>query len=332
MHVDQETDKGNLTLVPMLPLARYRLRFKPSGQVRLPEYTGSAWRGALGHALKKTVCVTHLNACPPCLLYRSCPYPYIFETPPPLAAQKMRKYTAAPHPFVLEPPRAPENDLHQVGLTLIGRGNAYLPYLVYALQCAGEQGLGKGRAPMMLMDVWQAEPAEAGTWVPIYEPGGTLKPRPPGVPSVPAAPSAIRLRFETPVRLQRDGRLVTPETFRFSDLFGPLLRRISMLTYFHTDTPLETDFAGLMEQARQVELAAVKLAWKDWTRYSSRQKTELQMGGLIGEIVIELDEGSPFWPYLWLGQWVHVGKGTSMGLGQYTIQPASLPNQEPRGS
>jgi hypothetical protein len=238
----------------------------------------------------------------------------------------MRKYTAAPHPFLLEPPRAPDIDFHQVGLTLIGRGNAYLPYLIHALQRSGERGLGKCRVPMKLMDVWQAEPAEADKWSPIYEPGGVLITNPPYAPSAPTAPPAVQLRFETPLRLQHEERLVTPEKFRFSDLFGALLRRVSMLTYFHTDTPLETDFAGLMQQARQVEPLGVKLAWKDWTRYSSRQKTVMQMGGLVGEILIGLAEGSPFWPYLWLGQWVHAGKGTSMGLGQYTIQSTSLPN------
>src|SRR6266496_6083232 len=101
MHVGQKTHTGNTSRAPALPFARYRLRFKSSGRVRLPAYTGSVWRGVLGYALKKIVCVTHLDSCPPCLLYRSCPYPYIFETPPPLGAQKMRKYTAAPHPFLL---------------------------------------------------------------------------------------------------------------------------------------------------------------------------------------------------------------------------------------
>src|SRR5438552_2996584 len=116
----------------------------------------------------------------------------------------MRKYTAAPHPFLLDLPYATENGMHQVGLTLIGRGTAYLPYLIHAFQRAGEQGLGKGRTPMTLMGVWQAEPPETDTWVPIYEPGGTLTPHAPSVPSVPAAPSAIRLRLETPLRLQRN--------------------------------------------------------------------------------------------------------------------------------
>lgn len=312
----------------MLPIARYRLRFKPSGQARLPDYTGSMWRGALGHALYKTVCVTHLKACPPCLLYRSCPYPYIFETPVPIDAQKMRKYTAAPHPFLLEPEEAAEDGMHKIGLTLIGRGNTYLSYLIHAFERAGKAGVGKGRVPMAMLDVLQTAQVDGEDWKPIYEPGGVLRALPPAVPGVPPAPQAILLRLGTPLRLQRDESIVTPGAFRFSDLFGPLLRRVSMLSYFHTDTPLETDFAALMEQARQVEPAAVNLVWKDWTRYSSRQKTAMEMGGLMGEIALDLAADSPLWPYLWLGQWVHAGKGTAMGLGRYTIEPASLPNRK----
>lgn len=238
----------------------------------------------------------------------------------------MRKYTAAPHPFLIEPSSGPEGDVYQLGLTLIGRGSAYLPYIIHALQRAGEQGLGKGRMSVELTGVSQAQPAESDAWTNIYEPGAVLQSAPPNSPAIPSPPEAVRFIFETPVRLQRDGHLVTPQKFRFSDLFGPLLRRVSMLTSFHTDTPLETDFAGLMEQSRRLETVSVKLAWKDWTRYSSRQKTTMQMGGLIGEIVVDLTGSSQLWPYLWLGQWLHVGKGTSMGLGRYTIGTASLPD------
>jgi len=311
----------------MLPLARYRFRFRCTGASRLPAYTGSAWRGALGHALKKTVCVTHQDACPSCLLYRSCPYSYIFETPPHPDAKKMRKYTAAPHPFLIEPPLAPEDEMHELGLTLFGRGNGYVPYLVHALQRAGEQGLGKGRMPMKLVEVRQAQPADSDSWVPIYEPGGTLRPHPPDIPALPTAPAAVRIKIETHMRLQREEHLVTPDTFRFSDLFSSLLRRLSMLTSFHADEPLETDFAGLTQMARQVEAASTQLVWKDWTRYSSRQKTAIKMDGLLGEIVVGMEGKTELWPYLWWGQWVHTGKATSMGLGKYSIHAASLPNR-----
>jgi hypothetical protein len=60
-----------------LPVARYRLTFRAVDDLRLPAYAGSAWRGAFGHALKRLVCVTREPACPPCLLYRSCAYPYV---------------------------------------------------------------------------------------------------------------------------------------------------------------------------------------------------------------------------------------------------------------
>jgi hypothetical protein len=104
-----------------------------------------------------------------------------------------------------------------------------------------------------------------------------------------------------------------------------LLRRISLITYFHTDTPLETDFAALTKQARLHNFSAQQLKWYDWTRYSSRQQTEMNMGGLIGSLQLDMQGLEPFWPYLWLGQWTHLGKGTSMGMGAYSIKPTSLP-------
>jgi len=97
-----------------------------------------------------------------------------------------------------------------------------------------------------------------------------------------------------------------------------------MLTYFHTDTPLETNFSGLMQQARDIQLRDPQLTWHDWTRYSSRQQTKMNMGGLIGSFSLDGDLQN-FWPYLWLGQWTHTGKGTSMGLGAYRIETTSLP-------
>ena len=46
-----------LMLQPIIPLKTFRFYFKTESTIRLPSYPGSAWRGALGHALKKTVCV-----------------------------------------------------------------------------------------------------------------------------------------------------------------------------------------------------------------------------------------------------------------------------------
>lgn len=317
---------------PRLPLARYRLHFEALSAGRLPEYAGSAWRGALGHALRRAVCVTRLPACPACLLYRSCAYSYVFETPPPLGATKMRTYPAAPHPFVLDVPwrDEPGRDPSILGLTLLGRGHAQLPYLLHAFGQAGEQGLGRDRVRYRL-DLVEQESA-AGPWRPVYPVDGQLAPLPPAPPAPPPVPDALVVRLLAPLRLKRDEHLVTPESFTFAHLFSSLLRRISMLTHFHTDAPLAVDFAALSARAREIALVERALRWEDWTRYSTRQKATMEMGGLMGFVRVQGPGLEPFWPYLWLGQYTHTGKGTSMGLGRYAIEAASLRSHPPSPS
>jgi hypothetical protein len=142
------------------------------------------------------------------------------------------------------------------------------------------------------------------------------------VPPVPAAP--IYLDILTPLRVRREGKHVTPANFTFADLFSSLLRRISLLTNFHTDTPLDTDFRTLTQDARQIEIQST-LHWLDLERHSSRQNTDMTLGGVVGNLIIPHENLAPFWPYLWLGQYTHAGRATTMGLGCYRIRPASLP-------
>jgi hypothetical protein len=312
--------------LPQLPLALFEFRFaceEPSG---LPAYAGSAWRGALGWALKRTVCVVRHTACPDCLLYRTCVFPYVFETPPPPNAEKMRKYTAAPHPFILRIQPGQTGTTYRLGLTLVGRSDRHLPYFVHALAEAGRQGVGSQRRPFELLEVRQVTGPEFAEWSVIFSPEQPLSLLSASAIEPPPIPEWITIQLLTPLRLKREGHLVTPARFRFSDLFMSLLRRISLLTYFHTDHPLEADFARLAQMARCVEHQQPKLRWYDWTRFSSRQDTTLEMGGLYGQILLRGNDVAEFWPYLWLGQWTHAGKGATLGMGQYHIATASLPD------
>ncbi len=303
-----------------LPLALYRLHFIAQEAVRLPAYAGSAWRGVFGHALKRLVCVTREPACPPCLLYRSCVYPYLFETPPDPAAGKLRKYPAAPHPFVLRPGPGGAHaagDPVNMDVILFGHGNRHLPYVLHAFDQAGRRGLGQGDGRLELTQVTQRTLDDA--WQAIYQPGHALQPLPPAVPEPPPIPNRLTLVLETPLRLRQDETLLGADAFRVGALFANLLRRISLLTTFHTDTPLVTDFAGLSQAGWMIGRRAARLRWHDWMRYSSRQDALIQMGGLIGELDLDGAGLEPFWPYLWLGQWTHAGKGAVMGLGRYRL-------------
>lgn len=307
--------------LPRLPLALYRLHFIAQETARLPAYAGSAWRGAFGHALKRLVCVTRESACPPCLLYHSCVYPYLFETPPDPAIGKLRKYPAAPHPLVLRPGSGgvhAAGDSITVDLLLFGNGNRHLPYVLHAFTQAGQRGIGQGNGRLELDQVMQQTPD--GHWQPIYRPGDALQPLPPTVIEPPPCPTRLTLLLETPLRLRQAETLLGAKDFQFGALFTNLLRRISLLTTFHTDTPLETDFAALSRAGWTLRHRAARLRWYEWARYSSRQDALIQMGGLIGEIELEDAGLEPFWPYLWLGQWTHAGKGAVMGLGRYRLQ------------
>lgn len=310
--------------VPELPVYSYQFRYACDRPLKLPHYPGSAWRGALGHALKKTVCIVRNTPCAACLLKTSCAYAYVFETPPPQNAKKMRKYTASPHPFILQfpAPDASQAETYQINLVLFGQGQRFFPYLVHAMKQAGQDGIGSSHQPFILEQVTQS--GLDGKPVVIYQ-EGQLRAQATAVPyRIPSLPDTLEFRIHTPMRIKQNGHHLTPETFNFGALFGNLLRRISMLTYFHTATPLETRFAELTQQARQVAFTEKNLSWFDWKRYSSRQQTEMNMGGVIGTASLDMRGLDAFWPYLWLGQWTHAGKATSMGLGQYTLTATSL--------
>jgi hypothetical protein len=319
----RDTPRMNQAL-PHLPLARYRLRFTAHDELRLPDYAGSMWRGAFGHALKRALCVTREPSCPGCALYRSCAYAYVFETPPPEHSAKMRKYPAAPHPYVLLP-GADEADVVLPGetlgltLTLAGDANRQLAVIVHAFAQAARDGLGKVRARFALDSVEQESAPGREDWSAILR-DGTLQPLPACAPAIPPVPERCAVQLVTHLRLMHDERLVKASRFDFGVWFPHLLRRVSMLTYFHTDTPLETDFAALTAAAKSIRTRDAKLTWSDWTRYSSRQGRSMELGGLLGEFVLEGDL-SPYWPYLWLGQFVHAGKNASMGLGGYRLVP-----------
>ncbi|WP_440941152.1 CRISPR system precrRNA processing endoribonuclease RAMP protein Cas6 [Immundisolibacter sp.] len=307
-----------------LPVARYRLHLTADTAVRLPAYAGSTWRGALGHALRRTVCVTDMRDCPDCLLYRSCVYPYVFETPPPERSEKLRKYPAAPHPFVIEPwPDCREvapGDAFGVDLVLIGRAQGQLAYFIEALRRAGQGGIGKGATRGEGRYVLTSVEQEAAGWQVIYTSGGRLEPQAAQTPAIPPLPAGrVRVELSTPLRLKVAEDLVTPERLRFRDFFSTLLRRLSLLSYFHTDTPLDADFRTLVQAAEVVALSDADLQWHDWTRYSARQDALLRMGGLVGTFTLPGAALAPFWSWLWLGQWTHAGKGAVMGLGRYRL-------------
>jgi len=321
-------------------VAYFQFHLKAIDCLNLPEYKGSTFRGGFGHAFKKVVCALRNKECPDCLLKEKCIYSYIFETPPPADSRMMRKYPSAPHPFVLCPPLEddriyePGEEL-QFQLTLIGKAIDYLPYFIYTFEELGKMGIGKGRGKFALQEVRAIPMTEnfrgknerhdrkGAKGEKIYSADDKILHNIGGeffefsnADPLPLALSALLLVFLTPTRLRFEGELTSD--LKFHILFRNLLRRISLLSYFHCGRELDVDFRSLIKESEKIQTSKSQLRWYDWERYSARQDTKMKLGGFIGEITF-LGDFAPFWQYLVLGEFIHVGKGSSFGLGKYEI-------------
>lgn len=304
------------------PAARYRFEAVVESTLHLPEYAGSTLRGAFGNALRRTACMTREKECKPCPLYRSCPFPAIFQPPPP-ADHDLQKFSEIPAPFVVEPPEWGEREYTpgetlRFHFVLCGKALPQLPLAAYAWQRALGHGIGRGDGTARLQRIWLETPL--GDQSVFDAEQGQIQPHdhaiPPPDPAL-AQANTLTLRHITPLRLQHQGVPIRPEALTARDFLVALVRRTALVSEFHVGSKLPLDFADLSEQAAGIQ-ARKQLQWRDWTRYSSRQKQEMVLGGCVGTWTLE-GNLAPFMPYLYLGQWLHAGKNASFGLGRYEI-------------
>ena len=283
-----------------------------------PRYLGSALRGLLGHGLRRTACVTRLKSCPGCPLADACVYTELFEP-----ASRANGQGRAP--YVLSVPitsgrHYSEGEEFVFKMTLFSPHHLYLPFLIQAFHAGGQLGLGPGKIRFEVAEVEALAAFGGADWQPVYGEGEMLEVSTAAAFHPPAPPEAAHLTWQTPWRLKRKGRFVGPKQFSPEFLLESLLYR----SYEFLD---ERPPRPLLAQARNAVLhVEAQLDWQDWSRYSSRQKTRMQVGGLMGSIHLAGDDLPYWWPLLWLGQWLHLGKFTSMGLGRYRLSAASLRN------
>lgn len=301
-----------------------RLKFTvvPEDKIVLPPYKGSTFRGGFGHAFKRAVCVAD-ETCQDCILENVCLYSYVFDTPLPEGATIMRKYPYAPHPFVIEPPEEEQaeytaDDEIRFNLVLIGKAVGYLPYFVHAFSVLGKLGLGKGLGKYKLKEV-SFYPIGGESRLLYSEESNLLKQEniKLNFKDLPIEErEELTLKLCTPMRIKYEGSLT--DRLEFHILIRNLLRRTSLLSYFHCGEELTLDFKGIIEAAKEIKLEEHELEWYDWERYSARQDERMKLGGLVGQVSFSGDLRQ-FLPLIKLGEYLHVGKGTAFGLGRYEM-------------
>jgi len=303
-------------------LARYRFDWMVTRPIRLPDYAGSMLRGAFGRALRSVACITREKDCITCSLRRDCPHTTLFEPIPP-EHHPLQDFSKIPSAYVIEPPEWGSRVLHRgdtlsFHFILVGRALQEFPIALLAWRRALARGIGPSDGQAELTGVWLEQPEAS---LPVYTPeNGNIEVHDTRLTCPPPPAAAIRLHIITPLRLQNNGVPLKAQALTERALLMALVRRFALISEFHGESPWQPDFRRLGELAGNVE-GTRQLSWRDWKRYSSRQKQEMALGGVTGRWDLHGDL-SAFWPALWFGQWLHAGKNASFGLGRYRILTA----------
>ena len=283
----------------------------------LPPYKGSTLRGAFGHALRRTCCALRRRFCEECLLAATCCYSLVFESKrlDRNSGGYRQRLANRPHPYVLEPPLDPGRE-YAAGATfsftmhLFGPARRFRPQIVHAVLGMGEAGLGKqggGRFRLDRVTAGDRLLYDAATGrLSLEEVGWSLR------LAADAPCDRLELLLLTPLRMKRDNRFA--RHFEFGTVVRAALRRVSTLENIYGDGEPTVDYPGLCRRADEVQVIRRETEWIDISRYSNRQRQAMQMGGIVGRVVLAGELG-PYVPLLRYCETVHLGKQTAFGLG-----------------
>jgi len=320
--------------LPILSFQKYLFSIMMTGPTLLPPYKGSALHGGISYAFKRAVCVMTHGQCDECPLSDNCSYYSLF------CYHNSPSGRGVPHAYVLQPPQT-ERRAFDVGdelsfaVILIGKATSLWKLLLFAVKFLGESdGIGRhidgkrGRFLLKNVDsiginrqnirVYSKEDdflhdnpitLTSDDFLRQNELSATNR----------TSIDEARLQFLTPVRFVKDEpeqkKLLTSLTFE--SFLRELIRRLGDLSEAYCDGS-RIDFNLFSQQASAVVADNSGLFWHDWERYSHSQSFRMKLGGLLGALSLSGDI-EPFMPYLRLGEWLHVGKNTTFGLGQYKL-------------
>jgi len=123
--------------------------------------------------------------------------------------------------------------------------------------------------------------------------------------------------FPTPLRLRRHGRLIERPTL--PDIVVAAGRRIAAFVPDDYRVFWRALTGQLLDLSRSVPAGTWQGERCDLVRYSGSQSCELELHGVTGSLQLPAGVGA-LWPLLAAATWLHLGKGTVMGLGQLVIE------------
>ncbi len=324
-----------------LALLRLRFRVEVSAPVSLPPYKGDMLRRALLWYLGTIWCRQPERCRTGCQQPHECLFGRLLEPPVNLAwSEPIRRLMGSTPPplYVLwdEQDRRRHletGDLFHFELTLVGQAAIQqVPAFIAAMMAAAERGIGEERLRGRLRQVdalagVRGQPCtlfENGTWQghPLedlavhWEDGREWAQEAASASN--GSRTRLRVHFLSPLKVEMRGEVAREP--QFAPLARGVVRRLRILSEVHGagEWPRE-EYGPLLDLADEVQLEHHETAWVSADRYSQRGG-RMPLEGFVGQAwyAADVDLG-PLLPALWLGQWLHVGKGAVWGWGRYEV-------------
>jgi hypothetical protein len=333
-------DTSGCGVINPLPSFTLGISYRANGNLDLPSFPGSLWRGALGPALRDIACFTRWRPCSECVLLKDCLYPAFFEDLPVLKNGKR----SPPRPFVLHVDwvggsrRCVAGGRLGFSLTLFSEVvRKRIAYLVAALARLGERGIGRDRTPLTLESVDVLTPG-GGHLERIYKDGLLrLAPKPWAWPDDfvldPGCVHNVQIQLLTPLIIKRYAQHLDKGP-PFGELARALLRRRhDLIDAFagggpEVDEALRQNATLVLRMSEQVSMEEDRTYWQPLERYSGRRKQKQSQSGLMGSIGYSMVP-APLVELLRFGVLTHAGGGTAMGMGAFSLRVAGLIQQGP---
>ena len=306
-------------------VSKYCIQIQPETKLFLPYYKGATFRGGFGYTFRRLVCITKKSSCQNCILTEKCIYKHVFQpTIQQKTIQNTKTYSELIQPFVIEPPEetkteyTADNTLN-FNLILFGKVSELLPYFILVFKELGKTGMGKTKGKYRLLkieDVFK-NLIYSGNNDTIRNIDSKLycDKIMNGYSNI-SNLTHLNLNFITPTRIKYNKDLVVkPE---FHNIIRSLSHRISAISHFYWNKKLNINYKQLIDQSKNIIIKKSDLRWLDWERYSTRQNTKMKLGGFVGKITY-YGNFKPFLPLLLLGEYTHIGKNCTFGLGKYKI-------------
>lgn len=282
----------------MLNIFHYRLLLQT--QDRVPGYyLGSAWRGAFGHAL---------------LALDESAYRQVFEVKPPTGMNETFGQTP-PQPYVLSPSQyisgMDRTAWLELDFVLMGPAHAHINTCIDALQIASRNIVG---CKFSSLQIFHYHPSNG------FAPFEKSMARAITAESAPSPAVTAYFELQHPLRLRnREGKNLCQNEMNAPDWSMATVRRLRQLEACYGIAEIDHQPAVMQTLCNSLRFESASFKWQDQSRHSQRQERDVPLGGVIGNASLKGDGLHKLWPTLWLGQWLHTGKGAVMGMGRYSL-------------